>query len=40
MHILFVDDNTETRDIYRLFFSLEGHSVETAHDGAVPGARR
>lgn len=33
MHILFVDDTFETRDLFRLCFTLEGHTVETAHNG-------
>jgi hypothetical protein len=33
MHILFVDDTFETRDLYRLCFTMEGHTVETAHNG-------
>jgi CheY-like chemotaxis protein len=33
MHILFVDDTFETRDLFRLCFTLEGHTVTTAHNG-------
>jgi CheY-like chemotaxis protein len=33
MHILFVDDTFETRDLFRLCFTLEGHTVDTAHNG-------
>lgn len=33
MHILFVDDTPETRNIFRLCFEFEGHTVETAHNG-------
>lgn len=33
MHVLFVDDTFETRDLFRLCFTLEGHTVETAHNG-------
>lgn len=33
MHILFVDDTFEIRDLYRLAFSLGGHTTETAHNG-------
>lgn len=32
MNILFVDDDKDTRDLFRLVFSLEGHSVEMAED--------
>jgi CheY-like chemotaxis protein len=33
MHILFVDDTFETRDLFRLCFSLSGHTADTAHNG-------
>lgn len=33
MHLLFVDDTFETRDLFRLCFTLEGHTVDTAHNG-------
>jgi CheY-like chemotaxis protein len=33
MHILFVDDNSETRDLFRLCFTLQGHTAQTAQDG-------
>lgn len=33
MHILFVDDTFETRDLFRLCFTLDGHQVDTAHNG-------
>lgn len=33
MHILFVDDMAETRDLFRLGFTLKGHTTETAHNG-------
>jgi CheY-like chemotaxis protein len=33
MHILFVDDNSETRDLFRLCFTLQGHTAQTAQNG-------
>jgi CheY-like chemotaxis protein len=33
MHILFVDDTFETRDLFRLCFNLAGHTADTAHNG-------
>ncbi|BCM88873.1 chemotaxis protein CheY [Abditibacteriota bacterium] len=33
MHILFVDDISETRDLFRLCFTLQGHTAETAPNG-------
>jgi CheY-like chemotaxis protein len=33
MHVLFVDDTFETRDLFRLCFTITGHTVETAHNG-------
>src|SRR6476469_4028802 len=33
MNILFVDDNFETTNLFRLCFTLQGHTAETAHDG-------
>jgi CheY-like chemotaxis protein len=35
IHILFVDDDTRTREGYREFFELKGFSVQTAADGAT-----
>ncbi|RYX80648.1 response regulator [bacterium] len=33
MHILFVDDTPDTRELYRLYFTLAGHVAETAPNG-------
>jgi CheY-like chemotaxis protein len=33
MHILFVDDTSETRDLFQLCFTAEGHAAQTAHSG-------
>ncbi|RYZ79184.1 MAG: response regulator [Proteobacteria bacterium] len=33
MHVLFVDDTPDTRELYRLYFTLNGHVTETAPDG-------
>lgn len=33
MHILFVDDTFETRDLFRLCFNTAGHATTTAHNG-------
>ncbi len=33
MHILFVDDTTDTREMFRLAFQLAGHSVRLVKDG-------
>lgn len=33
MHILFVDDTSETRELFQLCFTAEGHTAETAHSG-------
>lgn len=33
MHILFVDDMPDTRDIFRLAFSIQGHSTRVATNG-------
>jgi CheY-like chemotaxis protein len=34
LHVLFVDDAFETRDLFRLCFSLSGHTCQTAHNGS------
>lgn len=33
MHILFVDDTSETRELFSLCFAADGHTVDTAHNG-------
>jgi CheY-like chemotaxis protein len=33
MHILIVDDTSETRDLFQLCFIADGHTAETAHNG-------
>lgn len=33
MHILFVDDTSETRELFQLCFSVDGHTVDTAPHG-------
>jgi len=33
MHILFVDDTVDTREIFRLAFEMAGHTVRLVNDG-------
>jgi CheY-like chemotaxis protein len=34
MHILFVDDTRDTRDLFSLVFEMQGFKTQTANDGA------